>query len=100
MKKLLTVLLLTASTTVFAGPYYGHGIRYHGYWHGGHNAWIAPAIVGGVVTYVLTRPQPAPVIVEQQPVIVQSAQTCTEWREVQTPEGKTYRERTCYGVQR
>lgn len=95
MKKLLTVLLLTVSATVFAGPHHGHGFRHHGYWQGSHNNWIAPAIVGGVVTYVLTRPQPVPVIIEQQPV-----QTCTEWREIQTPEGKTYKERTCYGIQR
>ncbi len=100
MKRFLTVLLLTISATAFAGPHHGHGFRHHGHWQGGHNNWIAPAIVGGVVTYVLTRPQPAPVIIEQQPVIVQPTQTCTEWREIQTLEGKTYKERTCYGIQR
>ena len=99
MKKLLTVLLLTVSASAFA-QHHGHGFRHHGHWQGGYNNWIAPAIVGGVVTYVLTRPQPAPMVVEQQSVIVQPAQTCTEWREIQTPEGKTYKERTCYGVQR
>jgi len=99
MKKLLSVLFLVMSTTAFAGSYHGHGLRHHGHWHGGHGNWIAPAIVGGVVTYVLTRPQPAPVVVEQQPVIVQPQQNCTAWKEIQKPDGTIYRERTCYGVQ-
>lgn len=99
MKKLLSVLFLVMSTTAFANPYHGHGLRHHGHWHGGYGNWVAPAIVGGVVTYVLTRPQPAPVVVEQQPVIVQPQQNCTAWKEIQKPDGTIYRERTCYGVQ-
>jgi hypothetical protein len=97
MKKLLTVLFLITSTTAFANPYHGHGFRPHGHWQGGYNNWIAPAIVGGVVTYVLTRPQP--VVIEQQPVIVQPQQNCTAWKEIQRPDGTIYKERTCYGVQ-
>jgi hypothetical protein len=37
--------------------------------YGGHGyGWVAPAIIGGIVTYELTRP--APVII-QQPIVVQ-----------------------------
>jgi hypothetical protein len=40
------------------GYYRGHNYsHHHGYW-GGSN-WVAPFIVGGVVTYALTRPAPA-----------------------------------------
>jgi len=40
------------------------------------------------------------VIVQQQPVVVQQQTvpgntTCTDWKEVQTSDGKIYRERTC-----
>jgi hypothetical protein len=50
--------------------------RHYGHHHGGHwGNWVAPAIIGGVVTYAITRPvQPAPVII-QQPPIVQSYPT-------------------------
>ena len=49
---------------------HGWDHRYHG---GGYrNDWVAPLIVGGVVTYALTRPQP-PVIVQQPPQVVYQA---------------------------
>ena len=65
MKKLLVILALFA-TSVQAGP-----------WH--HNSqpnrtyWIAPAIIGGVIGYELSRPHytPASVYVAPQPVYVQ-----------------------------
>lgn len=44
--------------------YRGHQYRHH---HNGQHHWLAPMIVGGVITYVLTRPQPQEV---QQPSIV------------------------------
>lgn len=64
MKKIiLTVLIGLASVAQAHGPgHYGH---HSGGW--GYN-WVAPAVIGGVVTYALTRP---PVVVQQQPVIVQ-----------------------------
>jgi hypothetical protein len=52
-------LLVTASPMINAGGYH-HRHHYHGHSHSG---WVAPMIVGGVVTYILTRPQvvyPAP----------------------------------------
>lgn len=55
MKKLAAVLLLALSIPAWAGhPGYHH--RHHRSMHQHH--WVAPMIVGGVVTYVLTRPQP------------------------------------------
>jgi len=57
--------------------------------------WVAPVVVGAI-SYELGRQQ---VIVQQQPIIVQQqtvqAQTCTDWKEVHTSDGKIYRERTC-----
>lgn len=51
---------------------HGHHHHHHGRYH-----WVAPVIIGGVVTYALTRPQQPPVYVEQypgQPIILQPNQ--------------------------
>ena len=50
--------------------HFGH--HHHGH-HSGHNHWLAPMIVGGVVTYILTRPQPQ-VVQPQQPIVLQPGQ--------------------------
>lgn len=43
--------------------------RHHG--HGGTSySWVVPAIIGGIVTYEMTRPAP---VVVQQPVVIQSS---------------------------
>lgn len=97
MKKLITLILITLSTTAMAQ--YPHHNHRHGGW--GYNGWIAPVIVSGVIGYEIARRQP-PVIV-QQPVVVQPApyygqtpvQSCTAWTEIQMPDGRIYRERTC-----
>ena len=96
MKRLVALILITLSTTAMAQHHHHH--RHNGW---GYNGWIAPVIVSGVIGYEIARRQP-PVIV-QQPVIVQPApyygqtpvQSCTAWTEVQTPDGRIYRERTC-----
>lgn len=83
MKRLIASLILFASPVVFAG--HGHGHHWHGprhhHHHWNHNhGWIAPALIGGVIGYALTRPapvivqQPEVVVVPQQPVIVQPTQ--------------------------
>ena len=95
MKKLIALVLITLSATAMAQ----HHHHRHGGW--GYNGWIAPVIVSGVIGYEIARRQ-QPVIV-QQPVVVQPApyygqtpvQSCTAWNEIQTADGRIYRERTC-----
>ena len=104
MKRLVALLFLTVSVSVMAQPgfrYYHH----HGHYPGPNYGWVAPTIIGGVIGYEIARNQ-SPIIV-QQPVIVQSApippatvyygqtQSCTEWVEVQQPDGTVNRTRTC-----
>lgn len=93
---LLSLLLMVFSAPAFAGPYHHHH-RHHGHHHWNHSQpgrWIAPVIIGGVVGYALAQ-QPAPLIVQQQPVIVQDSTNCTEWREVMQSDGTIVRERFC-----
>ncbi len=96
MKKILVALSLVALTGTAMAQHHGHGFRHHGH-HRGPNMgwWVAPVVVGAI-SYELGRQQ---VIVQQQPVIVQQqtvqTQTCTDWKEVHTSDGKIYRERTC-----
>jgi len=99
MKKILVALSLLALTgSAMAQHYHGHGLRPYGYYRGpGYGWWVAP-VVTGVIGYEIARSQ-QPVVVQQQPVIVQQqpvqTQTCTDWKEIQGPDGKIYRERTC-----
>ena len=91
-KILLATVLLLAATTASAHGYWRHDGR------GGWN-WVAPAIVGGAVGYAIARPpvyvQPAPpVIIEQQPVVVQG-QNCSPWTQIQNPDGSITSTRTC-----
>lgn len=66
MKKLLAVLLLTAIGTANADGF-RHG-GHHGH-HGGYppNNWVAPFVIGSIVTYALTRP---PVVVAEPPQVI------------------------------
>ena len=101
MKKIIALVLVTLSATAMAQ--YPHHNHRRGGW--GYNGWIAPVIVSGVIGYEIARNYP-PVVV-QQPVIVQPAPvppttiyygqspTCTAWNEIQTADGRIYRERTC-----
>jgi hypothetical protein len=97
MKKILVALSLLALTgTVMAQHYHGHGFRHHGHHRGpGVGWWVAPVVVGAI-GYELGRQQ---VIIQQQPAVIQQSVppsiTCTEWKEIQGPDGKIYRERTC-----
>ena len=95
MKKLLAILLVTVSATATAhGPHYGH---YHH--HSGSNwNWVAPMVIGGAIGYAVTRPAPAPVVVQQPPVVYQT-QNCGPWTQIQNPDGTIITTRTCYGVQ-
>lgn len=78
MKHFVTGLI----TTIFLGlaqpamAQHHHGFRHmHGHHHHGHrwfpgHGWVAPMVIGGVITYAITRPDP--VIVQQPTVIVQA----------------------------
>ena len=97
MKKLIALVLVTCCATAMAQHHHHH--RHNGW---GYNGWIAPVIVSGVIGYEIARRQSPPVIV-QQPVVIQPApyygqtqvQSCTAWNEIQTADGRIYRERTC-----
>ena len=98
MKKLFITLALVCATLPALAQHHGHGFRNHGYYRGsGYSGWVAPLVIGGVVGYALTRPEPViiqqPVIIEQQPIPLN--QNCSPWKEVQTSDGRIYRERTC-----
>ena len=69
MKRL--AILLIASLTLITGTSQAnpHHMNRHGHHHGVRNAdWIAPLVIGSVVTYALTRPVPQPVVVQPQQV--------------------------------
>jgi hypothetical protein len=97
MKKILiSFALLLVSVPAFA-QHWHHGHRHHGHVrYYGHGGWVAPLIIGGVVGAAIAhRPaQAETVIVQQQPIYVPQ-ESCTPWKEIQTPDGKIYRERTC-----
>ena len=88
MKKILLVLLATFCLT--ANAQYRHDrIHPHHVWKPGMG-WVIPTIVGGVVVYEIVKAQqPQQVVVEKEVVV------CSEWKEIETPEGKLYRERSC-----
>lgn len=95
--KYLLALILAIATPAMAqhhGHHRGHNFH-HRHWHPNHG-WVIPTIIGGVVVYeVMKNNQPAPVIVQREPVVVPPTVVCTEWKEIQTSDGKIYRERTC-----
>jgi hypothetical protein len=100
MKKAIIALgLVCTVTTAVAQHYHGHGFRHHGHHRGpGIGWWVAPVVVGAIGyelgrQQVIVQPQPT-VIVQPQPVFSET-QTCTPWKELQMPDGKIYRERTC-----
>ena len=66
-----------------------------GHWHrapGGGWYWVPALVVGGIAGAVIARENQTPVIVHQPPTVYVE---CTEWKEIQTNEGKIYRERSC-----
>ena len=99
MKKVLigTILVLMA-TTSFAQYHHGWNRPVYVY----RDNWIAPLIIGGIAGAVIAK-ESQPVIVQQPPVLVQQPQSviiqrqpvCTEWKEIQMPDGQIYRERSC-----
>ena len=102
MKRLVTLILLTLSMSAMAQhrpyPHHGHGHRHHG----GSGNWV-PVLIGGAIVgaaiansreAVVVQPQPS-IVYQYPPVYVQRQTVCTEWKEIQNPDGVIYRERTC-----
>lgn len=74
LKKLYLIVGFVFLALVLPAQAQHHG--YHGHYHRhhhGHYNWLAPMIVGGAVTYILTRPQPQ-VVQQQQPIVLQPGQ--------------------------
>jgi hypothetical protein len=106
MKKIILALSLLAVLET-ANAQWHHGHHHHGprviY---RDSNWVAP-LFGGVVlgAVIANSRQPETVVVQQppvvvqQPVYVQRQPVCTEWKEIQQPDGTIYRERSCYGPQ-
>ena len=87
MKKLAFIALLGLSLTASA-QWHHHG----GYYHGGYGCggcWVAPALIGGVVGYELSRPNTVvveqPSVIVQQP-IVQAPPVGYHWQEMVDPQ--------------
>lgn len=107
MKKLIVTILTICAMTPALAQHHGHRHKNHfhhhhqRHWHP-HHGWVVPLVIGGAVTYALTRPQiivePAPVVIDTTPPApaVEGTTVCTEWKEIQTSDGKIYRERSCY----
>ena len=105
MKKLISIFVLSAGMGACVAPVQAQWHHHGGYYRGGYgNNWVAPALIGGVIGYELSRPRyyEPPIIVQQPPVIVQQPTytiqpqpNCTVWTETQNPDGSITRTRTC-----
>ena len=90
MKKLLLLITLLAATA--AQAQWRHE---HRHWEPRtivveRNDWMAPLIIGSIAGVVIANASQPQVVVQQPQVI------CTDWKEIQTPDGQIYRERNCY----
>jgi hypothetical protein len=96
---LALILLIGAAGAQAHGPYRTGSWHGGGYYHGGcGGCWIAPAVIGGVIGYELTRPatvyvEPQPVIVQQPSVVYTQPQTVVQappagyhWQEMIDPQ--------------
>ena len=94
MKQLLLAISMLAVVGTANAQWHHHG----GYYRGGYgNNWVAPALIGGVIGYELTRPRyyEPPVVVQQPVYSVTPVQNCTVWTETQHADGTITRTRTC-----
>ena len=107
MKKLIAILLMTLTAGSAMAQHHGHGNHHRGHrGHGGHGGhWIAPAIIGGVIGYGLSRPYyepyyaPPPVYFAPPPPVYYTPPTpmiqsnCVRYI-IQNEQGQTLREET------
>lgn len=72
MKKVFFVLMMLASSMSFAQHRHGYHGHYHHH-HGSNLNWIAPALIGGAVVYMATRPAPPqpPTVIYVPPTLPQ-----------------------------
>lgn len=98
MKKIVFIVLMVSSASVFANGYHHHHRRpvyNHGHNHShGHNYGIAPLIVGGVIGYAIARSHGPQVTVQNPSYYVDQVQ-CSPWREITQSDGTVVRERIC-----
>jgi hypothetical protein len=97
MKKVLILIALLIISIPALAQHWSHGHRHHGHArYYGHNNWVVPIIIGGVVgAAIANRPAQAETVIVQQQPIYMPQESCTPWKEIQTTDGRTYRERTC-----
>lgn len=114
MKKVLISVILASVATVSFAQQWQHQLHHH---HPAprtviveRNDWITPLIIGGIAGAVIANANnqaqvyvpPQPVYVQSQPQVYVEQTTsvrppiCSDWREIQTPDGRFYRERNCY----
>jgi hypothetical protein len=102
MKKILIALSLFAVVGTASAQWHHHHRPYYGPTVVYRDNWVAPLILGGIAGAVIANQsqqsvvvQQPPVVVQQSPVYVQRQPVCTEWKEIQQPDGTIYRERSC-----
>ena len=99
MKKLIAIFVLGAGIIAGVTPAQAHeGFRgYRGGYYGGCYGcgWVAPALIGGVIGYELSRPntvyvepQPSVVYVQPQPT-VQAPPPGYHWQQMIDPQTNT-----------
>ena len=96
MKKILIALSLLSLNAFAHGP--------HGYWRhdGGRGwSWVAPAVIGGVIGYEISRHNPPQTVIVQQPPpfvtppTVVTEQVCSPWTQIINADGTVTYTRTC-----
>lgn len=94
MKRVLITLLIALPLVASAQwRHYRHQPQ-----HIHQGGWIAPLVLGSAAGVIIIREtlprQEAQTVVIPQPGVPPEPR-CTEWREIETPEGTRYRERVC-----
>jgi hypothetical protein len=100
MKKLITTVILSVGLVFSIQAQAGEGFHHHRCCYRGPGmGWVAPAIVGGIIGYELSRPYiyytPQPVVIQQPPVYIaqppyyQAPPAGYHWQEMIDPQTNT-----------